>query len=605
MVPPTDVSPQNITILPGFWPTPSFDGPSHIVSCPCSEACLAINCSFTAADSEDNGVVCSNDAPLCAAGHTSRLCSDCTAGYFAVDRCCKACPSEWITWGFSMAFLVGLGLSIILLALQLAILSFGVEILLAVVGYLVSLTPLWLVVLLVFLFLIALLNRKLAVHADDDPSFHSLNDERQAATEGEDHEHSTLSHGLLKVVVFFLQVSSYLQGINIIAYILPQTHLKLTGLSCLFPTNSPSFFSQYLFYLLLPFLGAVAAALVVLIQATVHLMRCQYRKHYHRILDCRARWAASFRRILRRTAVINELHTQDHLPIAVSSTPFHWAHQIGIAINGFIFYCFVIYPDMSDKLFSVLKCDQEGYIEEHPFLLCGTAVDFSQFSPASFIFISALLYLACFSVGFPVLCFCLLYKTRDSRVDQSRFGFLTEAYRPSAFFWSIYSFARILVLLSLINFLPAGSFAVLVSVSALLLTMAILQIIFKPFETQVENLAELFCIMALLLIHLTSQFIYSNDILLGSTLTAATWFLFLLNIIVVLSLFSALLWPSCLALPGLIHSLRGATHRLPSATRITLTHRAHGGYSDDDHLGESNIEQPPAYQHFEESEESD
>ena len=548
MHPPTDNLPTLLFIISGYWSHPDWIQPEELISCKNKAACLNFSC--TIAPNPDDVITwlvnCTNpsgQSSYCAEGYTNRLCSECDEGWYEVGgKLCLECRSN-TTWVIPF-ILVGLLCLIITLAFRQNLLTTLVEIVLAVGGYLIDLTPLWLLFLPILLGAITLINAKIKkAPVGTEPS----------------HETSPLSAGIVKSFLFYSQFTKYLLGSNTLGSAFGSSGggmsaiLKITGIECVVPSLFGSYLGRFTLYLFLPFLGLIIAVLVLLLEWIISKIKYWYRNRFVK---------ANVQRSISENDSLEIDDSSAHLldPVLpqmslegrqVDGHQFNWSDSIRRVSHGFLFYCFLIYTDLSDKLFQVTNCDEYGYIEEVPYIRCAPPIGSPDFYPGGVLFICAMIYLLLFTIGLPLSVALILYRHRHTLLSpetEQSLGFLYEAFRPRMYLWGIFGFARSFILLCLIIYVPAPSPAYLLSITFALCLLLLIQQWMKPFLTSLENWIEQFSILALLILHVAAQYSAAIDIdRLGSSLktfTPSQMFIFIFNVFCIVSFLAALLLPT-------------------------------------------------------------
>src|SRR3989338_2313997 len=180
--------------------------------------------------------------------------------------------------------------------------------------------------------------------------------------------------------------------------------------------------------------------------------------------------------------------------------------------QGYMFFCFLIYSELKNKMIETLKCES-GDMEAAQWIPCPGEKDASWF-PSGVLFVLSITVIIIFTAGLLVIASILLF-LRQNRLStpgtKALIGFLYLPYRPQMFWWEIPSFVRRLIILCMINFLPLHSVSYGLCIGAFFIILMILQQWLKPFHGSLANWMEIFSIASLLL------FFISNEYLVAST----------------------------------------------------------------------------------------
>lgn len=490
--------PYSFTIVKGYWIWPNASTPQELLICPNPLACQTQNCEIQPVDGSDDLqwdwlISCLNSSSdRCAQGYTNRLCSECSPGWFAVaNSYCLECSSE-STWVLPL-ILVAIVLLIGILAMGNYLVGFFAQVVLAIGGYLINLTPFWLVSLMFFLLLIAVVNRLARRFSE------SLGDYARV---------SPLSSGTVKSLVFFCQFESALVGsnlfnINMATFVDKLSFLRLTSLECMSEDLFGAYQQRFILYLLIPLIGGLVGLLVLTTRWLGFQVQTMWYRHTPKEKDDPPISSASESDDFLSDPLIEEA------PNSTIDSSFPWKDNFRKVCRGYFFFLFIIYSQMTDKMMQVINCDPYGYIQNYPYIPCAPPLG----SPGSAIFVLAIIFLILFTIGLPVLFGFLLWRYRLSLADHATvklLGFLYEAFRFPTYLWGIVSFFRNFIFLCLINFIPSPSLTYLVVITLFLIVVLLLQIWLHPFRTTLENWVEVISISALLLIHITNQYVESQ-----------------------------------------------------------------------------------------------
>src|SRR3989338_1779787 len=161
--------------------------------------------------------------------------------------------------------------------------------------------------------------------------------------------------------------------------------------------------------------------------------------------------------------------------------------------QGYMFFCFLIYSELKNKMIETLKCES-GDMEAAQWIPCPGEKDASWF-PSGVLFVLSITVIIIFTAGLLVIASILLF-LRQNRLStpgtKALIGFLYLPYRPQMFWWEIPSFVRRLIILCMINFLPLHSVSYGLCIGAFFFILMIIQQWLKPFHDSLANWMELF-----------------------------------------------------------------------------------------------------------------
>ena len=484
-----------------------------LLGCP---SCLQTICAFECS----NLCNISCQETLCGENYEERLCSECTKGsYKAEGRCFSCNNTAWIIPTIGML----LFLMIIFMALHQKFLGFLIELLLLIAGYLINFSPLWVIGVMALLILIYALNclprLKRAIRRR---SFAELNHTSIG-------EQSPLSHELVKSFTFYTQMVTYLVGTNTIKRVLPSvTEHGVSGLECISFALFGSALGRFLLFWLLPFLALFVSFVIGTSEWGLHLFKVRFGR---RLLLCFKKRTqpsptdsagSSSDRISEEDQLDHPLLTSldrassagllsdsdsDLDPPSLRTDPGKSLLSIFKRnFQGFFFFCFLIYSELTGQMFDVLRCDEYGYMKSNPWILCSGSIG-RTFQ------ILAIVMLIIYTIGLLVLASYLLYREKSQLHEpaiKAQIGFLYEAYREEFFWWEIPSFVRRLVLIVLVIFLPAHSIVHGLSIGGTLIFLMILQQWLKPFRGSLANWMEIFALASLLLLFISNEYLIAS-----------------------------------------------------------------------------------------------
>ena len=376
MTPPDGVNPV-LTAAAGYWPHPSWLQPKVLLICPNFISCLPFTCSLS--PNPDNSftwvVNCSGTDGLpsaCNEGYTNRLCSECLSDWFQVENSCFKCPSSSL-WVIPF-FFVALFLLVVSLGFGFYLLSSIISIILVLGCYISNLAPLWFVGLIFYFGLLVLVE----IHKNKSP--------------GADDRYNPIN-GVGISFLFFAQFATYLTASGQTTSESSSSgfaFLKITGPECISLTLFGTFLGRFSLNLLLPFFGMLIAGLVLLLEWLVFRIR-QFTQKY---------WASSEKawahRVPSESALDNHIidDARDSLlplpQMALVDEPnlnFNWSAASQRICQYYLYFCYSIYTDLTEKLFQVTDCDKYGYISEVPYIPCASQLDSADFYPGGVLFV--------------------------------------------------------------------------------------------------------------------------------------------------------------------------------------------------------------------------
>jgi hypothetical protein len=168
-----------------------------------------------------------------------------------------------------------------------------------------------------------------------------------------------------------------------------------------------------------------------------------------------------------------------------------------VGLHGFLFFLMMIYPDLVVSIFEMLDCERDPrthlwYAREWPASQC------TIHSP---LYTLAAVALLIYAFGIPLLMLLSRRHQLEWPRTQSLLGFMYHSYRAELYYWEVMGFARRLLLVLLLTFVPDGAASAL-SVQAMLLVLLVLHLWLEPFAHALDNWAETFALLALTFAHL-------------------------------------------------------------------------------------------------------
>jgi hypothetical protein len=375
---------------------------------------------------------------------------------------------------------------------------------------------------------------------------------------------NSLSNGLIKVLVFYVQMTNVLVSNRLwpdwfatIAQRLNIANVQVSGLECIssaFANDAIAFGLQMLFPWIL--IGFVSVT-IFLRQGFMALSKWCRRKKPVSIVPI----------------IAPELQSEDEAHLISDDQDASSSNLLRLRRDGspdtmwnlliksclFIFY--VGYFDLTNSIFSVFNCVEPydkvdtlnltgcthpvvSYMEDKPWIYCSFVADVNTKYPA--MFVTACVFLLVYVIGVPLLFAFLIYKNRriigpsEKHLDGGHvpyMSFLYDDYK-SSFYWFelLWMGRRVLLSIAVILLKEGNPFQPFLVVLILSLSVAI-ELHLQPFRDRVENFLEI-CVLITLL--------YSYSGATGSTLSSAgvfPIFVLVLNGIIFLALVIAILRP--------------------------------------------------------------
>ena len=281
------------------------------------------------------------------------------------------------------------------------------------------------------------------------------------------------SSAVLKIVMFYLQTTLVLVNsagvgwpISITAtaeHVSSAASFSVSALECVFP--GISIVGKFIFYVCIP-IGLIAVVFLLFIVGRIIL---------------RVRHASSPQHELWQSRCIS----------------------VGLFLLNMVFF------GVSVKMLSAFGCtlhddgDGQTYLNVHPWVACSrSSLSSSLGYPYSAMLAIGLIGFFAYVFGIPVMSAMLLYRSRhDLGSAQAivRYGYLYACYRQETRFWeAIFTLRRLLLSVVLVAVPFSSPQTAVLLVFAILQVAIVLQHVFAPFKTRLENVLELCSLYVLL-----------------------------------------------------------------------------------------------------------
>jgi len=205
----------------------------------------------------------------------------------------------------------------------------------------------------------------------------------------------------------------------------------------------------------------------------------------------------------------------------------------------------MVFFDVSIKMLSVFGCtlhddgDGQTYLNAYPWIACSTTSTTAS-SPFSALLAIGLIGLFVYVIGIPLTSAVLLYRSRhelDSQQTIARYGFLYACYREGTQYWeAVFSLRRLLLSVVLVSVPFSSPQTAVLLVFAILQVAIVLQHVFAPFKTRLENILELCSLYVLMGSFLAAYVARESSLTDNYDPTALLYFVMILNILFALLL---------------------------------------------------------------------
>lgn len=183
-------------------------------------------------------------------------------------------------------------------------------------------------------------------------------------------------------------------------------------------------------------------------------------------------------------------------------------------IASLVMIVFILHPSLTKEMFSMFSCTElkpgELWLAADLSLRCWS------WEHIKYALMVSLSSIAVWIIGLPLLCLCLIYRTRNTLADpvtQIKFSFLYKGYQPRWYFWEFVILYRKVALVCASVFLSTVSIMVqALSVLAVLLISLFFQLQLQPFATAVFNRLELKSILVSAVTIYSGLFYQTEDI---------------------------------------------------------------------------------------------
>lgn len=202
----------------------------------------------------------------------------------------------------------------------------------------------------------------------------------------------------------------------------------------------------------------------------------------------------------------------------------------GYAITTITVIMFMLHPNITRQFFTMLSCKNVGGTDDpSATVVLGDMNEICYSSQHIFFVVTLGLPMLIFwVVGIPFFAWYMLFRNRElimmpatgasaimrnqKSVFESQMAFLYRGYKPKRYYWFLVEMARKACLVAIAVFLPGALHTQLMLASLLIFLSILIQIVMRPFENKIPELAELFSLFTSFMVFFLANFLFVETI---------------------------------------------------------------------------------------------